>query len=36
VVGALLAWRFLPARAAEVHALDVPETSETDELAEAS
>ncbi len=36
VVGALLAWRFLPARAAEVHAVDVPETVENDELAEAS
>src|SRR3954469_7219464 len=34
VVGAVLAWRFLPARAAEVHAL--PETEATDDLAEAS
>jgi EmrB/QacA subfamily drug resistance transporter len=34
LVGALVAWRFLPARAAEVHDLDVPEHEP--ELAEAS
>src|SRR3954469_4762046 len=34
VIGAVLAWRFLPARAAEVHAL--PESDATDDLAQAS
>jgi EmrB/QacA subfamily drug resistance transporter len=36
VVGAVLAWRFLPARAAEVHDLRAPDAESEPELAEAS